>query len=643
MNELKRIKKLVEILSKASIAYYKFDKPIMSDKQYDDLYDELSKLEEETGCILAGSPTQKVQGYILDGFKKVKHSKPMLSASKTKDIEEVKKFLKNNDFYCSYKLDGLTLVVRYENGEFVQGITRGGGSEGEDVTEQCRFIKNLPMKIPNINKIELRGECVISWDEFYRINETLQTPYSHPRNLASGTLRNLDLNVIKERNLSFVVFELVSPTFTHKWDGLIALEDMGFECVGRCIGKPEDCVESMQPEFYSYPVDGLIFELNSSELSKSLGSTDHHDNCRIALKWEDDLYETTLRDIEWDTSKSGLINPVAIFDEVDLDGALTTRATLHNISYIEELELGIGDRIQVYRSNMVIPKVHDNLDRTNTWKLIDKCPVCGGGVEIHNENGSKTLHCVNPDCKGKLLGKLKHAVSKNALNIDGLSEATLEKLINLNWIKSIKDIYNLYNYKDIMYKMPGFGKKSVDKLFDSIEKSRDTNLQRLLYSLSIPLLGNTASKDIAQYCHGDVDEFTFITSNTILEFASIGGIGTALVESLDNWWDEHAEEFFELLEELHIEKPKEKTATTSKIDLSGKSFVITGNLSHFSNRDELKALLESLGAKVSGSVSAKTFALICNDKYSNTGKSKKAKELGVNCWSEDDLLSFINS
>lgn len=290
LDKIKRIKKLNTLLHKASYAYYGQDNPIMSDKEYDDLYDELTNLENETGCVLAGSPTQKVQGYVLDGFNKVTHTKPMLSANKTKDIEEVKNFLRDNDFYCSYKLDGLTLVVRYKDGKFVQGITRGNGIEGEDVTEQCRFIKNLPIQIPNEHEIELRGECVISWEEFRRINSTLEVPYSHPRNLASGTLRNLDLNVVKERNLSFVVFEMVSPTFTHKWDGFITLENMGFECVGRCLGKVDDCVEGMQPEWYSYPTDGLIFELNNSELSKSLGNTAHHENCRIALKWADELY-----------------------------------------------------------------------------------------------------------------------------------------------------------------------------------------------------------------------------------------------------------------------------------------------------------------------------------------------------------------
>ena len=638
MDKVKRLKELNALLQKASYAYYGLDKPIMSDKEYDDLYDELVSLEKETECVLAGSPTQKVQGYVLDGFKKVEHSKPMLSADKTKEVSEVEKFIDNRDFYCSYKLDGLTLVVKYKDGKFIQGITRGNGTIGEDVTEQCRFIKNLPMEISNKHDIELRGECVISWDEFHRINSTLEEPYSHPRNLAAGTLRNLDLNIVRDRNLSFVVFELVSPTFTHKWDGLKAIEDMGFECVGRAKGTVENCVEGMQPDWYAYPVDGLIFELNNSELSKLLGATFHHENCRIALKWEDTLYKTKLTDIEWNISKTGLINPVAIFEPVDLDGAITTRATLHNISYIEDLQLGIGDEIVVYRANMVIPKVHDNLTRSNTWTFPDECPVCGGITKIVKENDSKVLMCDNPNCKGKLLGKLTHAVSKNALNIDGMSEATIEFLIERGWLSSIKDIYRLDWYRAPWKDYDGFGDKSVDRLLDNIETSRKTTMSRLLYSLSIPLIGKSASKDIANHCQNDIETFVGLM-NEDYDFTVIDGFGTEMQKSLSSWWKNNCNEFMELLKEFEFESTYEVVDTNTSI--FGKTFVITGSVNHYKNRDELKAEIESRGAKVTGSVTSKTDYLINNDVNSTSGKNKKAKDLGIPIISEEDFIKMI--
>ena len=638
MDKVKRLKELNTLLQKASYAYYGLDKPIMSDKEYDDLYDELVNLEKETECVLAGSPTQKVQGYVLDGFKKVEHSKPMLSADKTKEVSEVEKFIDNRDFYCSYKLDGLTLVVKYKDGKFVQGITRGNGTVGEDVTEQCRFIKNLPMEISNKNDIELRGECVISWDEFHRINSTLDEPYSHPRNLAAGTLRNLDLNIVRDRNLSFVVFELVSPTFTHKWDGLKAIEDMGFECVGRAKGTVENCVEGMQPDWYAYPVDGLIFELNSSELSKSLGATSHHENCRIALKWEDTLYKTKLTDIEWNTSKTGLINPVAIFEPVDLDGAVTTRATLHNISYIEDLQLGIGDEIVVYRANMVIPKVHDNLTRSNTWTFPDECPVCGGITKIVKENDSKVLMCDNPNCKGKLLGKFTNFVSKNAANIDGLSEQTLEKFIELGWLNSFQDIYRLSEHKDEMNKLDGFGKRSVEKLLDAIEKSRNITLDRFIYALCIPLIGRSASKTIAKHFSNDYDSFHDALYDCF-NFANLEDFGETMNKSLRLWYSENKYMMRELVKEFTFEKVEEKN---SDVDLSGKTFVITGSLTHYKNRDELVSVIEQLGGKVSGSVSAKTSYLINNDVASTSGKNKKAKDLGIPIISEEDFLKMID-
>lgn len=613
MDKVQRIKELTSILQKASYAYYGLDRPLMTDKEYDDLYDELSTLEKETNCVLAGSPTIKVQGYLLNGFTKVKHTKPMLSANKTKGTKEIEKFVTNNRFYGSYKLDGLTVVVRYKNGEFAQGITRGTGIEGEDVTEQCRFIKNLPMTIPYKSNLELRGECVISWDEFKRINRNLDTPYSHPRNLASGTLRNLDLNIIKDRNLSFVVFECVTDMKEDsKSETLIDVHNMGFEIVP--ITKSNSTVDqvsnALQPEFYQYPTDGIIFELDSRKLSESLGSTSHHECCRMALKWEDELYETKLKDIEWNTSKTGLINPVAVFEPVDLDGTITTRATLHNVSYIENLQLGIGDTIQVYRANMVIPKVHSNLTRSNAWKLPDKCPCCGGDVEIHNENGSKTLHCMNPDCKAKLLGKLVHFVSKNAINIDGMSEATLQLLIERGWVKSFKDLYNLKENQIYLWKYHtvGFGEKSVDKLLENIEKSRSTTLDRFIYGLCIPLIGRTTSKEIVKFFKYDYKKFR--TDGIVTHYSQIDGFGDNMNQSLHDYLRENHMKIFTLADEFIFET---KSESSNNADLSNKTFVITGSLNHYKNRDELINIIEQLGGKVSGSVSSRTNYLINND------------------------------
>lgn len=643
MDKVQRIKELTSILQKASYAYYGLDRPLMTDKEYDDLYDELSTLEKETNCVLAGSPTIKVQGYLLNGFTKVKHTKPMLSANKTKDTKEIEKFVTNNRFYGSYKLDGLTVVVRYKNGEFTQGITRGNGIEGEDVTEQCRFIKNLPMSIPYKNNLELRGECVISWDEFKRINKDLDIPFSHPRNLAAGTLRNLDLNIIRERNLSFVVFECVTDMKEDsKSETLIDVHNMGFEIVP--ITKLNSTVDqvsnALQPEFYQYPTDGIIFELDSRKLSESLGSTSHHECCRMALKWEDELYETTLKDIEWNTSKTGLINPVAVFEPVDLDGAITTRATLHNVSYIEDLQLGIGDTIQVYRANMVIPKVHNNLTRSNAWKLPDKCPCCGGDVEIHNENGSKTLHCTNLDCKAKLLGKLVHFVSKNAINIDGLSEQTLQKFIDLGWLNSFKDIYYLSEYKEEMYKLDGFGKKSVDKLLESIEKSRNTTLDRFIYGLCIPLIGRTASKVIAKEFNNQAEEFYDIWCHSY-DFTKLDDFGDAMNNSMKVFIKDNYGWIAELIGEFNF-RESDNNGNVKQV-LEGETFVITGSLKAYKNREELVSVIERNGGKVSGSVSAKTSYLINNDVASASGKNKKAHDLGIPIISEGEFIQMITS
>lgn len=639
MDKISRIKELVDVLHKASIAYYRDDNPIISDKQYDDLYDELESLEKETGVILAGSPTQKVQGYILDGFQKVQHSKPMLSAAKTKDVGEIKNFVKDKDFYCSYKLDGATTVVRYEGGKFVQGITRGTGEIGEDVTEQCKFIPNLPMLIPTNEYVELRGETVVSYDEFNKINAYLKKPFSHPRNMAAGTLRNLDLDVVKQRRLSFVVFAVVSPIFKNKWEGLEAIKNWGFEVVNCGFGSVDDLIEAMQPEFYMYPVDGLVFEINDYDLSKSMGTTQHHEGCRMALKWADDLYETTLTGIEWQTSRTGLINPVAVFEPVDLDGAITSRATLHNLSYIEDLELGIGDTIQIYRANMVIPKVHDNLTRSNTWTYPNICPTCGHPTEVHNDNGSKTLHCTNPACKAKLINRLINFVSRKCMNIDGLSEETLAKFVEWGWVSKLSDIYFMDQYFEKLSHKPGFGKKSVNKLKQAIENSKTVALDHFITALSIPGIGNSQAKVLSEY-FGSWDKFQE-SGNSDFNFSQIEGIGEVLNKNIHNWFKEMyiSDGISELVKILNIESGRNTSDTKRKIDLT---FVITGNLNHFSSRDILKNQLESMGAKVASAVSSKTDYLVNNDITSNSSKNKKAKELGVPIITEDQLIKMIN-
>lgn len=638
MNKINRIKELVDVLHRASIAYYRDDNPVMSDKQYDDLYYELEVLEKETGLRLAGSPTQKVQGYVLGGFKKVQHSKPMLSAAKTKDIDEIKRFVSDKDFYCSYKLDGLTTVVKFENGRFMQGITRGTGEIGEDVTEQCKFIPNLPMLIPTNEYIELRGETVVSYDEFHRVNASLDKPFSHPRNMAAGTLRNLDLNVVKQRRLSFVVFEVVSPIFKNKWEGLETVREWGFEVVNCGCGSVDDLVEAMQPEFYKYPVDGLVFEINDYDLSKSMGATQHHEGCRIALKWADDLYETTLTGIEWQTSRSGLINPVAVFSSIDLDGAITTRATLHNLSYIEDLELGIGDTIQIYRANMVIPKVHDNLTRSNTWEYPKTCPTCGYPTEIHNENGSKTLHCTNPTCKAKLINRLVNFVSRKCMNIDGLSEETLTKFVKWGWIKNLFDVYNLTQYFSELKQKEGFGARSVKKLQDAIENSKSVELDHFIAALSIPGIGSAQAKELVKKFK-TWDKFENAGCGNF-DFGQLNSFGEVANKKIHNWFDTMYQEdrIPQLVRNLHFISNDNESDNS----LAGMTFVITGSLTHFENRDALKKELESRGAKVSGSVSTKTNFLINNNVDSTSSKNKKAKQLNIPIVNEEYIIGMLS-
>lgn len=655
MDKTLRIQELISKLSDAATAYYKYDDPIMSDKQYDGLYDELEALEKETGIIYSNSPTRKVQGEVLDGLVKVKHSKPMLSAAKTKDINEIKKFIGNEKCVLSWKEDGLTIVIRYKNGIFQQAITRGSGELGEDVTHTVKMFKNVPMKLKYCTDIEVRGEGLISWSEFNRINETLEEQYSHPRNLASGSVRQLDSNVTKQRNLEFKAFELVQDNmneydFYHqgmdKYESLEYLSDCGFDVVEHEIvtrENVEEIINKYNPENYKFPVDGLIIEINDRFKAKELGSTSHHDNRIMALKWKDETYETTLENIEWNTSRTGLINPVAIFSPVDLEGAITTRATLHNISYMEDLQLGIGDTITVYRANKVIPKVDDNLTRSNSFSVPDKCPTCGGDAEIHNDNGSMTLHCINPSCSAKLISRLAHFVSKHAMNIDGMSEASIEKFVELGWLNSLYDIYKLKDHRLDMMCLDGFGKKSVEKLLLAIEDSKNVNLENFIYALGIPQIGRNSSKIISKKFNGDWFEF----EKAILDdydFSSLEDFGETTNRSIHKWhnkvWVSSSDDKM-LSIVLNFIKPETITKSSSN-SLQGKSICITGKLIHYSNRDALVVDIINNGGKEASGVTSKTGYLLTNDTTSGSSKNKKAAELGIPIITEEDFMKMIN-
>ncbi|RFZ78314.1 NAD-dependent DNA ligase LigA [Lacrimispora amygdalina] len=644
MSKIDRIRELVEELNKAVNAYYKYDNPIMTDKQYDDLYDELSELENETGYILTGSPTQKVQGEVVDFLEKVEHKYPMLSSNKTKDLDVVRKFIGDRDVIQSWKLDGLTVVAEYRRGFLYKAVTRGNGTIGEDVTHTFKHCVNLPVQLRKPVDITFRGECVIPWGTFDRINSELEEPYSHPRNLAAGTLRQLDANNAIERKLEYYVFDVIDGFDCGNLIGDYAYASgLDMPVVEHCMVKNlEEDFNKFNPENFRLPVDGIIYRYDDTGYGKSLGTTSHHPLDMLALKWQDQLYETKLTDIEWNTSKTGLINPVAIFNPVDLDGAVTTRATLHNVSYIEDLELGVGDTIMVYRANMVIPKVHENLTKSNTWKLPDKCPCCGGDVEIHNENGSKTLHCCNDVCQAKLLSRLTHYVSKNALNIDGFSEATIEKFMEMGWLTNLSDIYTLHEHNNEMMVLDGFGKKSTEKLLAAIEKSKTTTLERYLYGLSVPLIGKTASKTISKYFKGDYAKFVEALEDRF-DFSLLEDFGSTMNKSIHDWYEKYSDTedaYIPMLLDFNI--PKVKSSNGSSVDLAGKIFVVTGSLLHYSNRNELVTEIEGLGGKVSGSVSAKTNYLINNDSMSTSGKNKKAHELNIPIITEEEFLKLID-
>ena len=653
MDKVDEIKQLIKELNNASYAYYN-QVPIMPDYEWDKMYEELQSLEKETGIVLSNSPTHNVGYKISDELKEVKHNHPMLSLDKTKSIEELIEFAGDNNCFLSVKCDGLTTSLHYIDGVLVSAETRGNGVTGQDVLQNVLTMSNVPKKIPYKDELIIDGETIIGWDTFNKINENLpnEDKYKHPRNLVSGSLQLLNSKEAAERNMRFIAWRVIRG-FKHEsvFFDLKEAEKNGFDIVPMWTysnnSSDKDNLHQMledlrkQADDHNIPYDGAVMAIDDYKIAESMGRTNKFFRHSVSYKYEDELFETVLTDIEWNTSKTGLINPVAIFEPVDLNGAVTTRATLHNVTYIKKMMLGVGDRIRVYRSNMVIPKVHDSIDKSGNFEIPDKCPVCGQPTKIVKDNDSEVLMCTNENCRGRLLGKLTHAVSKSALNIDGLSESTIEKFINLGWLNSIKDIYNLSDHEDEMKILNGFGKKSVEKLLNSIEKSRNTNLQRFLYSLSIPLLGNSASKDIAEFCGNTFNSFVgSLTEGGKDAFTSINGIGEALGKSIINYWNKHNEEIMDLAQEFTFSKD-EKIEKVENDKINGKVFVVTGSVNHYKNRNELKADIEKNGGKVTGSVTSKTDYLINNDIDSNSSKNKKAKDLNIPIISEEQFISML--
>lgn len=644
MNKVDRIKELISTLNKASDAYYNSGDPIMTDYEWDNMYDELVGLEKESGVIYPNSPTQQVGYEVKTKLEKVTHSHPMLSLGKTKSVNDLVKFSNGRDCIISLKMDGLTVLNTYKDGNLVQSETRGNGEVGELITHNARVFDNLPVSIDMDKKFEIEGEAIITKEDFHNINLKLKDgeKYKNPRNLASGSVRQLDSKIAKDRHVKFIAWK-IPYGFKRFTDSFKFAEELGFDVVpySKYNSKTDDInviVEYLKnlADVKGYPIDGLVITYDDVEYGKSLGNTGHHPRHSLAFKFYQEEEVTTLKDIEWGMGKTGQLTPVAIFDDVEIDGTTVNRASLHNVSILKELQLGIGDEITVYKANQIIPQLRENLTKSNTITIPSTCPICGKPTKIVKDNDSEVLMCTNDNCAGKLLGKLCHAVSKNALNIEGLSEATIQKFIDLGWLKSIRDIYYLHLHKMDMYKLEGFGRKSVDKLLSSIEDSRNTDLVRYIYAQSIPLIGHTASKAISKMCDGDLNTFIEHMSKGAKAFGKIDGIGSEMVKSLRKWWDVNYLEFVDTATVFTFKK--KETANASGTDLTGKVFVITGSLIQFRNRDEMKERIESLGGKVSGSVSAKTTALINNDIESTSSKNKKAKSLNVPILTENMFI-----
>ncbi|MBQ9613309.1 MAG: NAD-dependent DNA ligase LigA [Lachnospiraceae bacterium] len=652
---LSRMSELVPILKRAAEAYYAHDEEIMSNYEYDRLYDELAALEKETGITLAGSPTVSVGYEAVDDLPKERHEQPMLSLDKTKSREELRDWLGAQKGLLSWKLDGLTVVLTYRGGTLEKAVTRGNGEIGEVVTGNARVFDNIPLRIPFTGELVLRGEAIIRYSDFEKVNAALpetETVYKNPRNLCSGSVRQLNNAVTAQRHVRFYAFSLVSAegaVFENSREKqFLFLKEQGFDVVEYHPVTADTILERIgyfenKIAGYDIPSDGLVLLLDDIAYGESLGRTAKFPRNAIAFKWADDTRETVLREIEWSASRTGLINPVAVFDPVELEGTTVQRASVHNVSIVKALKLGIGDRLTVYKANMIIPQIAENLTGSGTLEIPDRCPVCGGEAVIRDENGVQTLYCTNPDCAAKRIKSFTLFVSRNAMNIDGLSEMTLEKFISEGFIHEFPDIYHLDAYKDKICALDGFGEKSYENLIRAVDASRHTTLRRVLTALGIPGFGSAGARLLCMYFGDDAEKMIAADQDTL---AGIDGIGPVLAENFVRYFAEEKNRkiFAALMQEVTCEADQSTAvpaAGEGASAIAGKTFVITGSLNHYENRDALKAEIEANGGKVAGSVSKKTDYLINNDSTSQSSKNLKAREVGTKIITEEEYIALL--
>lgn len=648
MAETGRMKELIDILNKAASVYYQGKDEIMSNFEYDRMYDELSALEKESGLVLAGSPTQKVGYEVLSELPKQTHPSPMLSLDKTKQVDELSSWLGGKEGLLSWKMDGLTVVLTYENGELLNAVTRGNGVVGEVITNNAKVFKNLPVNIPFKGRMVLRGEAIITYSEFKKINALLseEEQYKNPRNLCSGSVRQLNNEITAKRNVELYAFTLVEAEgvdFKNSQQNKMEfMKEQGFQTVEYKVVTAKNIYETV--EWFSekvktndFPSDGLVLLYDDISYGESLGSTAKFPRNAIAFKWADETAKTKLTEVEWSASRTGLINPVAIFEPVELEGTTVSRASVHNISIVKELKLGIGDTIEVYKANMIIPQIAQNLTKSGSLEIPDKCPVCGEKTSIHKENDVEVLFCENPDCLAKKIKSISLFVSRDAMNIDGMSEATIEKFISKGFLHELADLFKLNRYKDEIISMDGFGEKSYEKLVKAAETAKITTTAKFIYSLGIANIGLSNARMVCKAFSNDLEK---IRHASIDELVEIDGVGEIIAESFVKFFAN--ENNNHMVDDLFDIVTLEDEENDNANDMEGMNFVITGSVNHFSNRSEVKELIEGRGGKVTGSVTSKTKYLINNDSTSNSSKNKKAKELGVQIITEDEFIDMFS-